>query len=430
MARLSHELDGLALDLAWSQWTELGVDSIVRRQEWRALDLEPLIIFTASRSSDSRLRAASLEWCIDNVRLASAFRLRNFASQASSKTQAAFGRYAATVKAHSGVSWPAHGDPYMLAPRLRPGRAPDLRRPALIQLRLRALVGVTARAEILKLMLANPDRPLTKSALAGRAAFTKGRVAQALELLTAAGFVAVHASANRPLYRLARPADLARSLEWLPADYPDWWPIFKVAETLIEYAHLTSGPPSARVSRAQAALSEIEPELRRLGIPGPPALEPRSVAAFEHWALEFLERQVEGRESTRLSPATYRIRRLASGVWEAFAAATDREARRLTGGKLANSADRVAQAIFADAVAAGAEVAVDDAAIQVVSREFAAEVLRQMGPGEERPIRQNSSGAGSRIGGGGTAPQPERHRSCKNEDFHPNSAQLTTLQAN
>ena len=73
MSRLSHELDGLALDLAWSQWTELGVDSIVRRHEWRAIDLEPLIIFTASRGSDSRLRSASIEWCIDNGPLASVF---------------------------------------------------------------------------------------------------------------------------------------------------------------------------------------------------------------------------------------------------------------------------------------------------------------------------------------------------------------------
>ena len=37
-------------------------------------------------------------------------------------------------------------------------REPDLRRPSLIQLRLRALVGVSARAEILKLMLADPER--------------------------------------------------------------------------------------------------------------------------------------------------------------------------------------------------------------------------------------------------------------------------------
>ena len=110
MSRLSHELDGLALDLAWSQWTELGVDSIVRRHEWRAIDLEPLIIFTASRGSDSRLRSASIEWCIDNGPLASVFRLRNFAREASPKTRAAFGRYAATVKTYARVSWPASGD--------------------------------------------------------------------------------------------------------------------------------------------------------------------------------------------------------------------------------------------------------------------------------------------------------------------------------
>ena len=39
--------------------------------------------------------------------------------------------------------------------------------------------------------------------------------------------------------------------------------------------------------------------------------------------------------------------------------------------------------MFADAVVAGTEVAVDDAAIQVVSREFAYEVLRPLGAGQE-----------------------------------------------
>ena len=47
MTRLSQEVDRLALDLAWSLWSELGVDGVVRRHDWQAIDLEPLIIFTA-----------------------------------------------------------------------------------------------------------------------------------------------------------------------------------------------------------------------------------------------------------------------------------------------------------------------------------------------------------------------------------------------
>ena len=154
MTRLAQEIDGLALDLAWSLWSELGVDGIRRRHDWQAIDLEPLIIFTSYvGSSDSRLRANSIDWCIANAGFASAFRLRNLAEQAGPTMREAFGRYAATVKAHAKVPWPATGDPLKIWTSEHSG-SPDLRRPSLIQLRLRALVGVSARAEILKLMLA------------------------------------------------------------------------------------------------------------------------------------------------------------------------------------------------------------------------------------------------------------------------------------
>jgi len=91
--RLAHEVDGLALDLAWSLWSELGVDGMRRRHDWQALDLEALIIFTSYiGNSDSRLRANSIDWCIANARLASAFRLRNLAEQAGTTMREAFGR--------------------------------------------------------------------------------------------------------------------------------------------------------------------------------------------------------------------------------------------------------------------------------------------------------------------------------------------------
>lgn len=63
MTRLDHESDGLALDLAWSLWAELGVDGMRRRHDWQAIDLEPLSIFTAYfGNTDSRLRAKSMDW--------------------------------------------------------------------------------------------------------------------------------------------------------------------------------------------------------------------------------------------------------------------------------------------------------------------------------------------------------------------------------
>ena len=90
-------MDRLAHDLAWSLWAELGVEGVVRRHDWQAIDLEPLIIFTAKLGdTDHRLRASTIDWCITNSRFASAFRLRNLADQSSPETRAAAGPPPAT----------------------------------------------------------------------------------------------------------------------------------------------------------------------------------------------------------------------------------------------------------------------------------------------------------------------------------------------
>jgi hypothetical protein len=41
MTRLNEEIDGMALDLAWSLWGELGVDGRRRRHDWRLLRSMP-----------------------------------------------------------------------------------------------------------------------------------------------------------------------------------------------------------------------------------------------------------------------------------------------------------------------------------------------------------------------------------------------------
>jgi hypothetical protein len=394
MTRLSQEVDALALDLAWSQWAELGVDGTARRHDWQAIDLEALIIFTSHLGdADSRLRASAIDWCITHSRFASAFRLRNLAEQASPTTRSAFGRFAATVRAHTKAPWPGQGDPLTL---LHPGRmgSPDLRRPSLVQLRLRALVGVSARAEILKLMLAEPDRPQSASTLAEDAAYGKGSVAQALDMLTQAGIVQVQPDANRLLYRLSRPGELAQTLQWLPSVFPLWWPIFRITEAITDYAHSASGPPSTRTTALHKLLQRIDDDLHRLGLADhvPRALGPASVAEFEHWALDFLGEQtghIQGANPTR--EVTYVIHHLSFGGWLGTINVAGRQPRPLDSaeGHLdeVTGADQLVQRMFVDVVGKGhrrgAPSAPDDAVINVISREFTEELVRPMRAGQE-----------------------------------------------
>jgi DNA-binding transcriptional ArsR family regulator len=404
MTRLAYEIDGLALDLAWSLWSELGVDGVRRRHDWQALDLEPLIIFTSYvGNSDSRLRADSIEWCIANARLASAFRLRNLAEQAGPAMREAFGRFAATVKAHAKVPWPAQGEPIALWTS-EPIGAPDLRRPSLIQLRLRALVGVSARAEILKLMLAEPERGHAASALAEAAGYGKGSVSQALDLLTTAGIVNVQPKANHLVYRLARPAELANALQWVPAVFPDWWPIFKVTEAIAELAHRPATSPSARLGEIQKVIASLASDLRRLGVfeQVPPLAGPAAYTEFEHWAITFLSDQAGRGEMTPAArEVTYTIHHLSFGGWMGTVSQRGRQSHVLDhevglaegAGEAPPAFDErsgpadLAEAIFRDAMAraraAVREPRLGEDVTRVMSGEFAEELLRSMRPGQE-----------------------------------------------
>jgi DNA-binding transcriptional ArsR family regulator len=405
MTRLDHEIDGLALDLAWSLWAELGVDGMRRRHDSQAIDLEPLIIFTAYvGNTDSRLRANSMDWCIANSRFASAFRLRNLAEQASPGTREAFGRYAATVKVHARVPWPSHGDPLALWNSEHIG-PPDLRRPSLIQLRLRAFVGVSARAEILKLMLAQPDRDHAASALAEAAGYGKGSVAQALDMLTMAGIVYVQPTANRLVYRLAHPAELASALQWLPAVFPDWWPIFKITEAIAEFAHTPSTTPIAQAADVQKVLQRIDADLKRLGIARqvPRSSGPASVTEFEHWALTFLTDQCgRGEMIPAAREVTYTIHHLSFGGWIGTVSQGGRQPDQLEvadevrqaghesdlGGHLDDKtgAGRLAHAMFSDTltrVRPSIDAPATEEATRLISGEFAEELLRSMPQGQE-----------------------------------------------
>jgi len=198
----SDDVASSALDLARSLWAELGVGDAPRRHDWQALDLEPLIVFTACcASSDGRLRAKTIDWCIANRRYLSTVRLHHFTRRAAHHARRAAERYYLSA-VESGAR---KGQ--------RPALTPDMRRPSLIQLRLRALIGVSARAEILKALLADPQHQRTAASLAASAGYGRVGLVQALDMLTVAGITIGEPLGDRLVYRLSRPAELAQAGE-------------------------------------------------------------------------------------------------------------------------------------------------------------------------------------------------------------------------
>lgn len=152
----SRHVEEAVLDFLWSLWAELGVSGWTRRHRHWGIDPEPLVLFTAAVGQlDARLRDESTDWCIRYSRYVSVARLKNLLRSAPPPVAAAFGEYAATVSTHASVRWPGATQARVYRPTGR-SRIEGFTRPALVTLRLRALFGVGARAEILRHYVLSP----------------------------------------------------------------------------------------------------------------------------------------------------------------------------------------------------------------------------------------------------------------------------------
>jgi hypothetical protein len=409
LSEFSDAIASSVLDLVRSLWAELGVGDAHRGHEWQALDLEPLIVFTAFCSAaDARLRDRTIAWCVANSRHVSGLRLHHFSHGADPSTRRAVERYVATIVSTTRKA--------SRLGRTGPLDGPDLRRPSLIQLRLRALVGVSARAEVLRLLLADPERPRTASSLAGPAGYGRGGLAQALEMLTTAGITSAERAGNRTVYRLNRPAQMVEMLNGLPAAFPDWWAVFRVTEGVLRYARDAAEEPARRAASAVRLLTDLHDELQHWPAEGrPPRIAgPSSLAAFDQWARDFVAAQANPSRSTaQTREVAYTVHRLLLGGWIATVKEEGDQPRPLAlsdGPELRNDR-RARRRLREDEVGAGADIiesmvtdmrtrdlqrsqgslvrrASLDSMLPAMSREFAAELLQPMQKGQSATFTQ------------------------------------------
>jgi len=410
LSELGDIIAASALDLLRSLWAELGVGDTSGGHSTHALDLEPLIIFTAvCAAADARLRSSTIDWCVANSRHISGLRLHHFMGRAEPSTQRAVKRYVAAIVSSTRKA--------SRATRPGPLEAPDLRRPSLIQLRLRALVGVSARAEILRLLLADPERPRTASSLVEPAGYGRGGLTQALEMLTLAGITRMESAGNRTVYRLSRPAGLVETLGGLPATFPDWGAVFRVTERVMRYATGAAEDPAPRAAAAVRLLNEVHDELQHWPAGGrPPRIAgPSSLAAFDQWARDFVAAQANPSGSVaHAREVTYTVHRLLLGGWIATVKEEGDQPRplALSDGPELRPDRRAHRRLREDEVGAAADLiesmltdmhtrdlqrsqgslvrrqSIADSMLPAMSREFAVELLQPMDKGQSATFTQ------------------------------------------
>jgi len=285
------------LDLVWSLWAELRVSSWTRHHHYWAIDPEALIVFTARASAtDRRLRDETIDWCIRYGGYVSATRLRNLLRDEPPDVRAAFDAFAAIINAHSSLQWPSQANAAMYRPTGR-SSLPSFTAAALIALRLRALFGVAARADVLRVLVAQPNQPFTASDLVPELNYTKRNINNALDSLVMAGLLEVRSVRNQHQFRVADPERLLRFVGERPQVFPHWTPLFHSLAAIAEVA--TRGfevEPVIQMVEASRGFQELAPTLDAAGLARPSSGITGAGAwtAFLHWANELTGRLAQG----------------------------------------------------------------------------------------------------------------------------------------
>lgn len=231
-----NRLRELIVETLWSQWHELGVSSTVpRRHSDDVIDPEPLVAFTAAHGDlDARLRDESIDWVITYGAYISKARLKNVLGEWGLADAPLFREYAATVNAHSHLTWPAgRGKASTFRSRSR-ALLEDLSRAALLSLRIRAVFGVGARAELIRALLCRQQSALTAADLSVETSYTKRNVLNELEPLRLAGVVKSFRAVNADRFSLAKQAELIGLVGPVPPRSTRWTSTFRALHLMLE----------------------------------------------------------------------------------------------------------------------------------------------------------------------------------------------------
>lgn len=296
-AKPSRPCSSGIFDLAWGAWSELGISGWGRTHQGWLIDPEPLIILTAVLGDgDPRLRDGASGWCRTHRPYVSRARLRNLARRVAPHAgrsmeglETAIDRLTAGRSVRSTV-------PRLAGERAKPSTV-RLDRPSLVSLRLRAICGLGARTEILRIFLDPIRRDLTVADLTELSGYTKRSVGDDCEILHRAGVLDVRTAGNRFHYSMAKRSELISLVGRLPTISPDWTALmsFLVRLLTLEGQEAKAGADTQMVE-AHKAVRELGPELHRLALRPPDGLVGQDlVPAFRAWAAKVVDAWASGR---------------------------------------------------------------------------------------------------------------------------------------
>ena len=212
---MSADLERRATELAWRQWTALGVAGVAPPPN-HALDLEALIAFMPFiAAAEPRLTSEALDWCVRfGPRFISRSRLRTILAMmpaVAGGVEVDLPRVALEPTGRRGARKDLS----------QKSRAPRLDQPVLLQLRSRQVFGVGARADVIAALVVRRREPIRISSI-GLLGYTKPTVATVVDELASVGVLSKW-SAGPVAHYVAEKREALRSLlAPIPAPPPSW----------------------------------------------------------------------------------------------------------------------------------------------------------------------------------------------------------------
>lgn len=298
---LSRRFSDQLVALAWDEWAQMGLLATPHRRSPWAQDPEALIIFTLEVSrAEPRLFDELLDWMLVNEPLLSVRRLRamcidevdrslaaaTLAWLADQRPQARLGtRTENTARStlrplfQSEIQVGEPDEDFASAGWLRPplspshkSQQPDPKAPINLAFRLRQILGVGIRAEVVRILLTTEASWVNAQTLARSSGYAKRNVHDALTGLSTAGVVTAFTVGAEQRYVADRPAWaalLGSEPGELPAhrDWPQLLAVLRRALRWLEQPELAAVSDYLRSSMARDLLELASGDLAFAGIP-------------------------------------------------------------------------------------------------------------------------------------------------------------------
>lgn len=279
MKKVINQFNLKLVDIAWSLWTELGVQGLHRNHKDYFISIEELIILTCTLCEiDPRLRDESLDWCLQFNNHISTTRLKFLALRYKEYVGKEFSIFANIIYSQSKITGKSV---------LR-----DLKNPAMINFRIRGLFGSSAKADIITFLLNEENKNFFISDFL-EIGYSKRHVAGTLGELAASGILSEIKIRNHFQYYFIKKNQFIELIGGVPEKKIHWHRVLDIFLPLqVGLNEIKDAPEAVKVVEIRNILIKIQNTLELFHLKPPSLLKDfqSDWSSLENWLVSLPEK--------------------------------------------------------------------------------------------------------------------------------------------